>query len=171
MGEGRGNAFIEFLKRGRKEIVPNAFGTGNSRKDPGTSEETIPEGQTGATCESLWMKMIGKPYSGKPNVRFDEGELEIEPLATTPALYSTESDTRNNWAEVYSGRINFCYLSSIFSLPKMFGFLFQICIGGGEEHFIDYRNKEKEVRLGKSESELWGRLPLFALRLKPFIKP
>jgi hypothetical protein len=23
--------------------------------------------------------MIGKPYSGKPNVRFDEGELEIEP--------------------------------------------------------------------------------------------
>jgi len=35
------------------------------------------------------MKMIGKPYSGKPNVRFDEGELEIEPSATTPALYST----------------------------------------------------------------------------------
>ncbi len=28
--------------------------------------------------ESPWMKMIGKPYSGKPNVRFDEGELEIE---------------------------------------------------------------------------------------------
>jgi len=35
--------------------------------------------------------MIGKPYSGKPNVRFDEGELEIEPMATTPALYSTRS--------------------------------------------------------------------------------
>jgi len=35
------------------------------------------------------MKMIGKPYSGKPNVRFDEGELEIEHVATTPALYST----------------------------------------------------------------------------------
>jgi hypothetical protein len=34
--------------------------------------------------------MIGKPYSGKPNVRFDEGELEIEPSSTTPALYSTE---------------------------------------------------------------------------------
>ena len=33
--------------------------------------------------------MIGKPYSGKPNVRFDEGELEIELLATTPDLYST----------------------------------------------------------------------------------
>ncbi len=37
------------------------------------------------------MKMIGKPYSGKPNVRFDEGELEIELSATTPALYSTGS--------------------------------------------------------------------------------
>jgi hypothetical protein len=24
--------------------------------------------------------MIEKPYSGKPNVRFDEGELEIEPF-------------------------------------------------------------------------------------------
>jgi hypothetical protein len=30
-------------------------------------------------CESLWRKMIGKPDSGKLNVRFDEGELEIEP--------------------------------------------------------------------------------------------
>ena len=39
--------------------------------------------------ESLRMKIIGKPYSGKPNVRFDEGELEIERTATTPALYST----------------------------------------------------------------------------------
>jgi hypothetical protein len=28
-------------------------------------------------CESLWEKMTGKPYSGKPNVRFDEGKLEI----------------------------------------------------------------------------------------------
>jgi hypothetical protein len=35
--------------------------------------------------------MIGKPYLGKPNVRFDEGELEIEQVATTPALYSTEA--------------------------------------------------------------------------------
>jgi len=30
----------------------------------------------GSGCESLWKKMIGKPYSGKLNVRFDEGELE-----------------------------------------------------------------------------------------------
>jgi hypothetical protein len=27
--------------------------------------------------ESRRMKIIGKPYSGKLNVRFDEGELEI----------------------------------------------------------------------------------------------
>ena len=44
--------------------------------------------------ESLRKKMIGKPYSGKPNVRFDEGELEIEHSATTPALYSTERDKK-----------------------------------------------------------------------------
>ena len=38
----------------------------------------MPEGQAGVDCESRWKKMIGKPYSGKLNVRFDEGELEIE---------------------------------------------------------------------------------------------
>jgi len=27
---------------------------------------------------SLWKKIIEKPYSGKLNSRFDEGELEIE---------------------------------------------------------------------------------------------
>ena len=34
--------------------------------------------------------MIGKPYSGKLNVRFDEGELEIEPrlLRQFPTLPS-----------------------------------------------------------------------------------
>jgi hypothetical protein len=40
-------------------------------------------------CESLRKKMIGKPYSGKLHVRFDEGELETEPISTTSALYST----------------------------------------------------------------------------------
>ena len=39
----------------------------------------MPEGQAGVDCESRWKKMIGKPYSGKLNVRFDEGELEIGP--------------------------------------------------------------------------------------------
>ncbi|MCX5916230.1 MAG: hypothetical protein NTX30_06020 [Deltaproteobacteria bacterium] len=44
LGEGRGNAFIMFLKEGRKEIAGEAR---NSREDPGASEETIPEGQAG----------------------------------------------------------------------------------------------------------------------------
>ena len=60
--------------------------------------------------------MIGKPYSGKLNVRFDEGELEtgygcdivtltdervrncehkLQPVATAPALYSTQSSFGN----------------------------------------------------------------------------
>jgi hypothetical protein len=46
-------------------------------------------GRPSRSRESHRMKIIGKPYSGKPNVRFDEGEMEIEHLATTPALYST----------------------------------------------------------------------------------
>jgi hypothetical protein len=48
-------------------------------------------GRPSRSCESLRMKIIGKSrLSGrKPNVRFDEGELEIELLDTTPALYST----------------------------------------------------------------------------------
>jgi hypothetical protein len=33
----------------------------------------------GSDCESNWWKIIGKPYAGKLHVRFDEGELEIEP--------------------------------------------------------------------------------------------
>jgi hypothetical protein len=44
LGEGRGNTFIVFPKKGRKEIAVEA---GNSRKDPGPSEETMPEGQAG----------------------------------------------------------------------------------------------------------------------------
>jgi len=39
--------------------------------------------------------MIGKPDSGKPTVRFDEGELEIEPKVTTPVLYSTVMPIRS----------------------------------------------------------------------------
>ena len=39
------------------------------------------------------MKIIGKPYSGKPNVRFDEGELEIEPSGyyASSLLYCTRA--------------------------------------------------------------------------------
>jgi hypothetical protein len=78
LGEGRGNTFIMFLKEGRIGDCGNAinserFGTfgGNYAGVPSFSE-------------SLWRKMIGKPYSGKPNVRFDEGELE------TPDRYNSQ---------------------------------------------------------------------------------
>ncbi len=39
----------------------------------------MPKGQAGVivNSESLWKKMIGKPYSGKLKGRFDERELEI----------------------------------------------------------------------------------------------
>ena len=42
LGEGRGNTFIVFLKRERKEIAVKAV---NSREVREPSEETIPEGQ------------------------------------------------------------------------------------------------------------------------------
>jgi hypothetical protein len=44
LGEGRGNAFIVFLKRGRKEISVKGW---ELQRSPGTSEETIPGGQAG----------------------------------------------------------------------------------------------------------------------------
>jgi hypothetical protein len=87
LGRGKGQYFYHVSEEVKEKRLHGS--AGNSRKGPGTSEETIPEDQAGANCESHWKKMIGKPYSGKPNVRFDEGELEIELLATTPALYST----------------------------------------------------------------------------------
>jgi hypothetical protein len=49
--------------------------------------------------------MIEKPYSGKPTVRFDEGELEIELFATTPALYSTENEDESPAGLHYSGDV------------------------------------------------------------------
>ena len=44
------------------------------------------------------MNVIGKPYSGKPNVRFDEGAVETDPpeADTAPLLYSTASNNPKN---------------------------------------------------------------------------
>jgi hypothetical protein len=63
--------------------VPLKFPVG----DPETFQDTD-EGPADPNRKSYRMKMIGKPYSGKLNVRFDEGELEIEPrlLRQFPAL-------------------------------------------------------------------------------------
>ncbi len=68
---GKGQCFHRFPKEGRigdcVMLETPGFGNfrGNYTRRP-------------SKCESLWKKMIGKPYSGKLNVRFDEGELEIE---------------------------------------------------------------------------------------------
>jgi len=53
----------------------------------------MPESQ--AKCECLWKNMVGKPYSGKPNVRIDEGELEIELTChyASSLLYRRVSET------------------------------------------------------------------------------
>ncbi|MBO1225647.1 MAG: hypothetical protein JYX80_14590 [Candidatus Scalindua sediminis] len=50
-------------------------------------------GSLDSGCESLWKKMIGKPYSGKLNVRFEEGELEIGHVLVNVAL--TDERGRN----------------------------------------------------------------------------
>ncbi len=70
--EGRGNTFIMFLTRARMEIADEAR---NSREVRDLQRKLYQE--PSVDCECSWKKMIGKPYSGKPNVRFDEGELEI----------------------------------------------------------------------------------------------
>ncbi|MGA2330915.1 MAG: hypothetical protein ABSG75_04075, partial [Syntrophales bacterium] len=72
--EGRGNTFIMLLKERRKGDCGNAINSKESRNSDGSYTGRPSE------SESLWKKMIGKPYSGKLNVRFDEGELEIEPF-------------------------------------------------------------------------------------------
>jgi hypothetical protein len=89
LGEERGNTFIMFLKERRNGDCGNAINSKCSGNSGGSYARRPSE------SESLWKKMIGKPYSGKPNVRFDEGELEIEHSATTPALYSTVLRTIN----------------------------------------------------------------------------
>ncbi|SPQ00606.1 hypothetical protein NBG4_290023 [Candidatus Sulfobium mesophilum] len=74
LGEGRGNTFIMLLKERRKRDCGNAINSKCSEISGGSYTGRPNE------SESLWKKMIGEPYAGKPPVRFDEGELEIEPF-------------------------------------------------------------------------------------------
>jgi hypothetical protein len=68
------STFIMLLKERRKGDCGNAINSKCSGNSGGSYAGRPSE------SECLWKKMIGKPYSGKPNVRFDEGELEIEPF-------------------------------------------------------------------------------------------
>ena len=73
-GSGRGTLKVHF-----EPTSPSWFSCtvppGISLPQP-RSLQTAGHRSMGSSCESRWKKMIGKPYSGKLNVRFDEGELE-----------------------------------------------------------------------------------------------
>ena len=75
MKEGRGNTFITFLKKKRTGDCVNAINSRIKFRIFGGNYTRRPS-MYRLNCESLWKKIIGKPYSGKLNVRFDEGELE-----------------------------------------------------------------------------------------------
>jgi hypothetical protein len=83
LGEERGNTFIMLLKERRKGDCGNAINSKHSENSGGSYARKPSE------SECLWKKMIGKPYSESRTYGVDEGELEIEHSATTPALYST----------------------------------------------------------------------------------
>jgi len=61
--EERGNTFIMLLKERRKGDCDNAINSKSSGNSGGSYTGRPSE------SESLWKKMIGKPYSGKPTVR------------------------------------------------------------------------------------------------------
>jgi hypothetical protein len=61
--EERGNTFIMLLKERREGDCGNAINSKRSGNSGGSYTGRPSE------RESLWKKMIGKPYSGKPNVR------------------------------------------------------------------------------------------------------
>jgi hypothetical protein len=63
LGEERGNTFIMLLKERRKGDCGNAINSKYSWNSGGSYTGRPSE------TESLWKKMIGKPYSGKLNVR------------------------------------------------------------------------------------------------------
>jgi len=86
LGRGKGQYFYHVSEEVKERGLHRTCWT--LQKRSGNFRENY-TGRPSRSCESRWKKMIGKPYSGKPNVRFDEGELEIEPSATTPALHST----------------------------------------------------------------------------------
>jgi hypothetical protein len=87
--EREGAILLSFFRRSEgKGIAQSVLETPEKIRE--LQRKLYRKSKQGSMGESHRMKIIGKPYSGKPNVRFDEGELEIELLANTPALYSTE---------------------------------------------------------------------------------
>ena len=79
MGEGRGNTFIMLLKEKRKGDCGNAINS-KSFENSGGSYTGRP-----SESESLRKKMIGKPYSGKPNVRLCVQQRLVCSAGVSPA--------------------------------------------------------------------------------------
>jgi len=65
----------------------------------------------GSGGESLWKKMMGKPYSGKLNVRFDEGELE-----TAARFCPSRCVHRKDPKQLQPGASSLLYLVALFPL-------------------------------------------------------
>jgi hypothetical protein len=72
-GRGKGQCFHRVSEGGKDRRLRNAKNSRNVRELQRKLYQKAKQ-----VCESPWKKVIGKPYSGKLNVRFDEGELEIE---------------------------------------------------------------------------------------------
>ncbi len=74
-GRGKGQYFHRVSEGGKERRLRKRY---KLQAVLATSEETMSESQARGDCECLWKKMIGKPYSGKPNVRFDvAGDGEV----------------------------------------------------------------------------------------------
>ena len=69
LAEGRRPTFIVSPKEGRRGDCREAS---NTREDSRPPAGTVSQGQEGKLA-CLEVKMIGKPYAGKLQVRFDEG--------------------------------------------------------------------------------------------------
>jgi hypothetical protein len=77
LGEGRGNEFIVFRKRGTEEIAVEA---GNSREVRELRRKLYQKVKQEETAKATGRKMIGKSYSGKCAVE------ESNPAGERPVL-------------------------------------------------------------------------------------
>jgi len=78
LAEGRRPTFIVSPNEGRRGDCREAT---NTQEDPRPPAGTVSQGQEGKLV-CLEVKMIGKPYAGKLQVRFDEGGQDFG-LGTT----------------------------------------------------------------------------------------
>jgi len=61
--------------------------------------------------------MIGKPYSGKPNVRFDEGELEIEPFGYYASSLLYCNSDKAHFSQIIKSKVRMKRMNHLFQPP------------------------------------------------------